>query len=144
MCEKRFFFTFALVFFVLILAGCKRTQQHDVVESLPVLKQEFVEARLHDVPLLLRATNLCMLHNQQDGDAIILKYTSYFSLADAVIFYEEHMERFGWHKLACFESGQEVLLNYEKPQKYCSISLRIQQNDVCVVIYSAPKTLDYS
>lgn len=105
------------------------------------MKQEFVEARLHDVPLLLRATNLTMIHDQQDGDALILKYASCFSLADAVIFYEEHMERFGWHKLACFESGQEVLLNYQKPQKYCSISLRVYPNELGVVLYAAPKMI---
>ena len=125
------FSEYVMIFFVVIAAAVAMT----------TFVQRSFEARLHDVPLLLRATNLTMIHDQQDGDALILKYASCFSLADAVIFYEEHMERFGWHKLACFESGQEVLLNYQKPQKYCSISLRVYPNELGVVLYAAPKTM---
>jgi len=96
------------------------------------------EARLMDIPLPLDAEPLPVyfLENKDVVSTTSLAYKSMVLREDLLTFYQEEMERCGWQKKA--ESDLlEVFLYFEKPERFCSISLRpspIASEDIRIVI----------
>lgn len=95
------------------------------------------EARLYDFPILLNAKPI--FKNQCDEEhGTYFSYTVPVDRNDAVTFYEQEMERLGWRLFSRFDHD-EILLNFEKPTKVCSISLRPQKNNLLVVVFYKAK-----
>lgn len=139
--EKRAFFTLCLISVsCLILPACNKYKSGKKDDS-QVWNQTHIEARLYDVPVLIGARSMRLLTNPEQGDMSIVRYESTIAANDALLFYQEHMERFGWkQKTYCVGDG-EILLNFEKPQKYCSIAIRTFTGKLHIVIFSNQKTV---
>jgi len=96
------------------------------------------EARLMDIPLPLdgEALPAYFLENKDSFPTTSLAYQSSVPRADLLVFYKEEMERFGWKKKS--ESDLlEVFLYFEKPERFCAISLRpspTKDEDTIIVI----------
>lgn len=79
------------------------------------------EARLIDIPIPIasKATDVCT----DSGGCKQLAYSSPLSFEEIKKFYIQEMERFGWQQEYVFE-GNELLLNFTKPQRFCAVSVR--------------------
>ena len=87
--------------------------------SRPVLKNE---AHLTDIPLPVQVAPHTLSGSTADSTG--LTFISTFELGDLVKFYQFEMERLGWKELHLFSVESEVLLVFEKPQKFCTVSIR--------------------
>ena len=83
------------------------------------------EAKLSDIPIPINADPIPDFFTDSDPlkNQIVLGYRSNMSINDVSSFYIQEMERLGWRKLVAF-NGFETLLNFKKPNKFCSISIR--------------------
>lgn len=83
------------------------------------------EAKLSDVPILIDAEPIetCYGSAPPKNNTIILGYRSTMALEDIRMFYMQEMDHWGWKNVAMFD-GFETLLNFQKPNKFCSISIR--------------------
>ncbi len=139
--KKTSFFTLILLgIFLLFFSACNKRKVCRENET-EVWNSTHLEARLYDVPILIDAKSMHLLNSAEQGDNIIVAYASTMTMNDVLLFYQEHMERFGWRQIMCFKSDGEVLFNFEKPQKYCSISLRFSHLGVHIVIFNGQKML---
>lgn len=136
--QIRFYILLFPFFGILFFAGC--TKQRKVVNTAQLWDQMHIEARLYDVPVLINAALMQNISTTaQTSGSTIISYESTIPLNDAILFYQEQMERLGWKQTATF-CGAESLLNFEKPRKYCSISLRPNKRLTRVIIFIGQKT----
>lgn len=96
------------------------------------------EAKLFDVPVLIDARPEKLTQLEEAEEVASVSYTAHISLTEAIDFYEQEMERYGWNLWHSLIS-QEALLVFEKPSKICTVSLRPYKNQIKVVIYSKSK-----
>ena len=80
-----------------------------------------IEARLVDIPIPVSVKPVSV--SLGDRGCKLLSYTSTMSVKEIKRFYIQEMERFGWRQEYYFE-GQELLLSFKKPDRFCSISVR--------------------
>jgi hypothetical protein len=80
-----------------------------------------IEARLVDVPIPVSVKPVSI--SLDDRGYKLLSYISILSFPEIKKFYIQEMERFGWRQEYYFE-GQELLLSFKKPDRFCSISVR--------------------
>ena len=114
-------FQLVCLFTIAFFSACKKDNQ-DAITKRWQSKQ--LEAKLYDVPVLLNAQLVQNINNTACVDeSSIISYESPVDHEQASVFYQEEMERLGWWQTAAFK-GSESLLNFEKPNKYCSISIR--------------------
>lgn len=128
---------------IILFVGCNQQGLHHR-PSLSSLSCQELEARHYDIPILLNAQS-DLARSEQQGSNTILTFIVDADLSSTINFYRQEMERQGWRELFCVE-GFETLLNFEKPQKFASISIRPAQNQFEIVIYIVPKDsfTDYS
>lgn len=121
---------------LLFLPSCKKDEN-----SLARRWQsKHLEAKLHDVPVLLNAQLMQNINNTACVDeSSIISYEVPIDHDQATIFYQEEMERLGWWQTAAFK-GAESLLNFEKPNKYCSISVRPCKKISRIIIFIGQKS----
>jgi len=82
------------------------------------------EAKLSDIPIPLNSEPLAdFFQDMSEDKEIVLGYESFLSSKDAEQFYLQEMERLGWIRASSF-NGRECLLNFKKPGKCCSVSIR--------------------
>lgn len=82
--------------------------------------QQF-EAQLIDIPIPVMVKPIGA---DQDADrGVRLVYQSDLLTCQLQIFFMQEMERFGWQLAAQFE-GQELLLHFKKPGRFCTVSVR--------------------
>ena len=107
-----------------------------------------LEAKLIDIPIPLNVEPLGDFFNNENADvseAISLGYNTNMTADQAAEFYRQEMERLGWRCLTSFQ-GPELLANFVKPGKFCSVSIRpgdiaCSKGDVAnIVIFSGPTT----
>jgi len=99
------------------------------------------EAKLHDIPILIDA---CPESNRKEQNSLSqISYISHINMVDAITFYEQEMERFGWNLLTLCRDD-EALLIFDKPTKMCSISFRPGKQGLCIVIFFMSKQVSYS
>ena len=138
--------------FPILLASCGRAKNsftrkdnlkfakkiHKNFSPIDEIKRQ--EAKLTDIPIPVASKPIKEYCSSENG-TIILGYHSSVSIEDLISFYQHEMERFGWEYGAQLK-GNEVLLNFEKPNRVCSISIRpyIHQNDI--VIFTGLKDPD--
>ncbi len=108
---------------ILILPACYKklsnNVSHHYYDEQPVLKSE---AHLTDIPLPVQVAPHTLSGSTADSTG--LTFISTFELGDLVKFYQFEMERLGWKELHLFSVESEVLLVFEKPQKFCTVSIR--------------------
>ncbi|MFT6765810.1 MAG: hypothetical protein ACJAZS_000704 [Alteromonas naphthalenivorans] len=97
-------------------AQSKKSKQLSIKEQI-----QQVEARLVDVPIPVSVRPAAISHD--DRGYKLLSYESSLPSAEIKKFYIQEMERFGWRQEYYFE-GQELLLSFKKPDRFCSISVR--------------------
>lgn len=122
--------------FLLFIAGCihkpdrynvveKKTQNVSLLsgQEIDLIKQQ--EAKLIDIPIPLNACPVpyYFADVSNRGQELSLAYESTMSSDDLVLFYTQEMERLGWKKAASIHTV-ETLLYFEKPDRFCVISLR--------------------
>ena len=127
---SRFFQLLTIFCVILLLPAC--STRHEQGANMQ-WDRTHIEAKLHDVPVLVDAEVMQNISQTASlGESTIIKYESNIHLNDAFLFYQEQMEQLGWKQTAAFK-GEEPLLNFEKPQKYCSISLRSHKKLICII-----------
>jgi hypothetical protein len=135
--------------FVLFIAGCspknvkKDGIEHKKVHHNKILQKGngvFInqqEAKLMDVPIPLDVVpNPNYFSDISSGDDILLGYVAITSSDDLVFFYIQEMERLGWKKRSMVTGSVESLLYFEKPERFCSVSLRPAQRKTTIVIFA--------
>jgi len=91
-------------------------------EFINIVKQ--VEAKFSDVPIPLDSFPIeYSFDGCIESEENTFGYRSSISIKDLTHFYCQEMERLGWCKIIVFD-GFEKLLNFQKPSKFCSISIR--------------------
>lgn len=87
------------------------------------------EAMLVNIPLPLYDERILPVsYNDDDTSLIKLGYKSPLSLQQAIDFFMNQMERYGWRHLISFE-GQESILQFENPDCYCTVVIKLRENN---------------
>jgi hypothetical protein len=127
------------LFLIALFASCKR---NDYDAQVKRWQSKHLEAKLYDVPVLLNAQLVQNINNTACVDeSSIVSYEVPVDHEQASLFYQEEMERLGWWQTAAFK-GSESLLNFEKPNKYCSVSIRPLKKISRVIIFIGQKNYD--
>jgi len=94
------------------------------------------EARLSDIPIPLGAKPMDeFLSDPYSATETVVGYHSDRKIEDLFSFYLQEMERLGWQTIASFD-GNEKSLNFQKPSKFCSVSIRKDQELSKIIIFS--------
>ena len=118
-----------------MLPACYKRAQKQLTQHYdeqPALRNE---AHLTDVPLPVQVTPRVL--SGSTTQATGLTFVSNFQLDDLIKFYQFEMERLGWKEVHAFSVPPEVLLIFEKPEKFCTLSVR---PDNRVVIFFGTRT----
>ncbi len=83
------------------------------------------EAKFSDIPSPLNAVPLTPYYQAKEGNALFA-YSSVLSRDELMTFYAHEMERLGWRMAFTF-SGYESMLQFEKPDRVCIVSIRPQR-----------------
>lgn len=123
---------------MIVLSSCKKNRELDMQRW----NSRHLEAKLYDVPVLLNAQLVQNINNTACIDeSSIISYEAAEPYENIALYYQEEMERLGWWQTATFK-GSETLLNFEKPNKYCSISIRPLKKVSRVIIFIGQKNYD--
>lgn len=123
---------------MILFSSCKKDQDLTARRW----KSKHLEAKLYDVPVLLNAQLVQNINNTSCVDeSSIISYEAGVSHESVALYYQEEMERLGWWQTAAFK-GSETLLNFEKPNKYCSVSIRPFKKISRVIIFIGQKNYD--
>lgn len=102
---------------------------------LDLVRQQ--EAKLIDIPIPFSVQPLPGF-GQSSTESVVLGYHTDLSTQAIIDFYHTEMERSGWQQGTRF-SGFETLLQFEKPNRVCSISIRPKKNNSDMVIFITSK-----
>lgn len=95
---------------------------YTVLDSVASMREQ--EAKLTDIGFPLSAVPLPHLSSiNTQTQALMLTYATQASADDVCAFYQQEMERMGWHQSAMCQ-GIEQLIYFSKPMRYCAISIR--------------------
>jgi len=119
------------ILLLLLLCNCGSKRTGNLFDSW--IQQE---AKLYDVPILIDAQPDDT--NKQPDSLSQVSFFANVDFAEAILFYEQEMERFGWNLLGSFIED-EALLVFDKPTKMCSVSIRPSKKHVRVVIFLKSK-----
>jgi len=124
---------FSGLFFI---SGCKNQKKRGPVYFDSVIKKEEVsdlidhqviverEAKLIDIPVPFNVKPLPIYFSQDLNDnSCSLGYSVNSQFAGVKDFYLHEMDRLGWKNTFCI-SGFECLIGFEKPSRFCIVSLR--------------------
>lgn len=127
-----------LLVFLAMFSSCKKKcVDHDASGHW---NSKRLEAKLYDVPVLINAQLVQNINNTEAVDeSSIISYETTVDYDQVCTFYQEEMEKLGWWQSAAFE-GSESLLNFEKPNKYCSISIRPLKKTSHVIMFIGQRT----
>ena|SRR3989304_800271 len=130
-----------ILVFISLLASCGGSRQNRHIEkktrsrgsSIDEIRRQ--EAKLSDIPIPISSQPLSEYCTQSaTPDEVMLGYHCSLQIDELTQFFTQEMERFGWRYGAQFK-GHEQLLNFEKPNRVCSISLRPKNQKTDVVIF---------
>ena len=102
------------------------------------------EAKLMDIPIPLGVEPLADYFSESScsQEKCSLGYRSRILYDDLMLFYTQEMERLGWKKSAEIETV-ETLLYFEKPTRFCVISLRPEKDKkgsaIAILIFTGKK-----
>ena len=130
--RREIFFAF---FLLMTLSNCGPKNLSKNNKALDTWTQQ--EARLYDIPILINA-----MPEESPGykeDSCQFSYSTQVTFENAIQFYTQEMERFGWNSIVSFIEN-EALLVFEKPSKISSISIRAKKAHLEVIIFLQSKT----
>jgi hypothetical protein len=109
--------------FFLLLFATSCSNKKNVVHHRPVSS---CEARLVDVPFPLQVIPKELDFSAEDATAhVAVEFYTTLSGDQLGDFYHKEMEQYGWKELCVFNVVDERLLLFEKPFKFCVISIRL-------------------
>jgi hypothetical protein len=83
------------------------------------------EAMLVDVPIPLYDERIIpSSHNETESDTLVFGYKSPLTHGQAVEFFINQMERYGWRHLVLFDVYAESILQFKSPDRYCTIIIK--------------------
>lgn len=108
-----------------------RSSDHDTAIEAPIVQSpkktralmHEQQARLIDIPFPLQATSLERYFNVHEGK-VTMGYDVRGYVSDYILLYEQGLERWGWRKITRISNTLESLLIYDKPERFCVVSLR--------------------
>ena len=122
--------------FLAFFCSCKRSNQDFLTQRW---QSKHLEAKLYDIPMLMNAQLVQNINNSACVDeSSLITYEVPIDYQQATSFYQEEMERLGWWQTNAFK-GSEALLNFEKPNKYCSVSIRPLKKVSRIIIFMGQK-----
>jgi len=108
-------------FLCILINGCTKRRVINRSGALLINQQE---AKLVDIPIPLYDEWLSVASNDSNTeDTTMFGYRSSLSVNVIIDFYVHEMERLGWQQLKLFQ-GTESLVQFESPERLCSISIR--------------------
>ncbi len=78
------------------------------------------EAMLIDIPIPLYDERILSVSAHEPSDTLIFGYKSPLSRIQAIDFFMNQMERYGWQHLVTFETT-ESLMQFASPDRYCTV-----------------------
>jgi len=129
--RRDLFFAFLLLVFLSNCGPKNLSKNHKALDTW--IQQE---ARLYDIPILINAKSE-KSHGYKEGSCQFI-YSVQVPFEDAVQFYTQEMERFGWNSIVTFVEN-EALLVFEKPSKISSVSIRANKNELSILIFVKSK-----
>ena len=97
------------------------------VHILNFIEQQ--ETMLVDIPLPLYDERIIpTMIDATKTDTMVFGYKSPLTRAECTDFFMNQMERYGWRQLVFFDSF-EALLEFESPNRYCTILIREDENN---------------
>lgn len=135
-----------MIMFCLLLSSCTKqdsSKQKKGIEQLfdngkdtylDVIIQQ--EAMLVDIPIPLFDERIIPSSSDTiKSDTLTFGYKSPLSREQAIDFFLNQMERYGWKHLVSFE-GVESLLQFESPDRYCTVVIKNSSHaSSCIFIY---------
>lgn len=99
-----------------------------------------LEARSKDIPVSLHFEPVISRAQQLENGSIQVFETKE-TIEQITTFYTHGMEREGWQNLFVLKGDNEVMLSFEKPSRYCAISISsFNQSKNCIKIYATFKS----
>lgn len=91
-----------------------------------IVNVDELQAKYADIPFHFNINPIAdkCLH---DTTTIQLWYKSELDFAATALFYSHEMERLGWQQIVMFDSVDEVLFIFRKPERLCALSVRCCQ-----------------
>lgn len=101
--------------------------QHSSVLLDTVIQQE---AMLVDIPIPLYDQRIIptAAYDAAESDTLVFGYKSPLDHSQAVEFFINQMERFGWRHLVSFDVYSESILQFKSPDRYCTVVVRKFEN----------------
>jgi len=129
---------YAIVVFCLLFPSCiKRqlperpinTDQISINNNRTIVLDAIAqqEAMLIDIPIPFYDERIIPSNYRVDSETLFFGYKSPLSRNEAIDFFMNQMERYGWRHLISFEA-QEVLLQFQSPDRYCSVVIKNSDN----------------
>jgi hypothetical protein len=88
------------------------------------------EAMLVDIPIPLYDERILPARFHESSDTLIFGYKSPLSCAQALDFFMNQMERYGWQHLVTFETT-ELLVQFASPDRYCMVVIQSEGDKLC-------------
>ncbi|KKP35789.1 MAG: hypothetical protein UR26_C0002G0089 [candidate division TM6 bacterium GW2011_GWF2_32_72] len=133
---------FLLILPLVILSSCggaKKIKKTNEVISRNAIWRQY-EAKCADVAIPLDSKPLIENFGMdKEEEQTNFAYACSLEKMELLDFYIKEMERLGWSLIKKFDSDLEALLNFEKPSKVCSVSLRDRDKCREIFIFVAPK-----
>jgi hypothetical protein len=125
-----------LMLFCLLLSSC--TKQHSPKQKSGTEKQHNnqpdsakldtiiqQEAMLVDIPIPLYDQRIIEVTcDEIERDTLVFGYISPLTHSQAVEFFINQMERYGWRHLVSFDTYSESVLQFESPDRYCTVLIK--------------------
>jgi len=135
-----------VIIFCLLLPSCtKRLMQSDnrCVEQAPIQNNKTKldaimqqEAMLVDIPIPLYDERIIdFSDNEVESDTLIFGYKSPLNYDQAASFFMQQMERYGWRHLVSFDRYLESMLQFESPDRYCTVLIKKSENERSTSIF---------
>ena len=118
--------------FCLLFSSCTKQQSRQQKKNLVILSDSVQchfddivqQAMLVDIPIPLYDERIMIpLSDNSEGGTLVFGYKSPLSCEQAIIFFITQMERLGWKHLVTFD-GIESILQFESPDRYCTIVIK--------------------
>ena len=109
-----------------------RNQQNNALLDI-VIQQE---AMLIDIPIPLYDQRILPpTYDEIERDTLVFGYKSPLSHSQAVEFFINQMERYGWRHLVSFDTYSESILQFKSPDRYCTVVINDFLNKSCSSIF---------
>lgn len=131
--------------FCLLFSSCTKQksykQKNNNALSANSMKETYLdtivqqEAMLTDIPIpLFDARIIPSSFNLIKSDTLLFGYKSPLSYEQAIDFFLKQMERLGWKHLVTLD-GEESLLEFKSPDRYCTIVVKRSTLPSCSLIF---------